>query len=165
MLAGTHTAKAALAGKRDLLCSFKVFASVVSLVIALVGCRTIPTRSVSSGFVRFSPPPGDLVLLSITRSANSTNTFHCFLPGTTWHASSNACPFEVTLVFMGPAGSNCVVEYQPELGYPQIIVTNAFVIGAAWCEVSSNIMLTGEMQTFSTGAFDPFSFYRLKLKP
>lgn len=139
-------------------------APLIALLL-LVGCRTISASKPMRAAANFDPPPNSLYVLNIAYAANSTNAFHCFLPGTTWHASSNACPVEVTLAFIGPAGSNCVVEYQPELGYPKIIESNRFVIGADWCEVSSNIMLTGEIQKFSTGAFDPFSFYRLKLKP
>jgi len=145
--------------------------AVLALIVLaqLTGCSTsLPTPDMRRSFARLaSGNPAVLQILSISYSANQTNVFRCVhsLGLTTWTVSSNACPLRVDLVFIGPESSNCVIEFQPELGYPRVIVSNAWNEGQGWCEVSPVILLTGQPQTFATGAIsNQSSFYRARLK-
>jgi len=137
------------------------------VLVALVGCsHPAPRRTVIQSFANISSPT-DLAILSISYSANQTNVFRCEHPQhlNTWSVASNACPVRVDLIFIGPESSNCVIEFQPELGWPKVIIPNAWNEGQGWCEVSPTITLTGAPQTFSTGAIDNrSSFYRARLK-
>lgn len=135
------------------------------LLLLLSGCASKPQPMFMAR--AFVPPGPGLFLLDIRFSPNDTNAFHCYstnIASTTWHASSNACPLRVDLLFSGPAGSNCVIEFQPELGMPRVIISNGFVVGQNWCEVSPTITLTGEPQEFATGAFEQSAFYRIRMK-
>lgn len=111
----------------------------------------------------------ELRLLSVRALPNETNAFRCTSRDgnstTVWHVSSNGCPLRADLVLIGPAGSNCVVEWQPELGMPRVVVTNIHVVGQEWCQASMPIPLTGAPQEFSTGVPEIAGFFRLKLVP
>lgn len=137
-------------------------------LVCLSGCGSPRPQQMRLAAAFAVPGPGAFIL-DIRFAPNDTNAFHCYSlnsgASTTWHASSNACPLRVDLLITGPAGSNCVIEYQPELGMPRVIIENGFVVGANWCEVSPSITLTGVPQSFSTGAFEPSSFYRIRIKP